>query len=1010
MRAIFAGLSEIGPATVPYLPAAAAGAGARALGVGASRVPAIVRGAAATEGALVGLGETAGMGPEATALGIGVGLAGGTLAGSLGGKTYLDFAERDVGATRQWFQRWFTGDRGLPKGVMQLERQKAGQFQDVMNQVEARIRDMKKSMKDLEKSGGMSYKESEVALHEALGRKGGVDRLPPELQESARAMRNDIDRWSTMVRDSDMIPEDVKKIILENMGGYHHFSHEAFDNPLFAQLARSPENAETWQQALDLLQREIPGASTPELEGLMMTMVDRNPELMKFMGRGGFRLPELRFIKKRKEIAEPIRDLMGFYENPFINYQKSVAFMSADLIAHRTLKEQRALLLQMPEVAEGVGRLGSNPPDDLHYYPLRGFPGRDPFTKAGPYAGRDVPIITVGDQVRVSSRHKPGLVTAINRQAPHHKQVTVRFGDETRTFPLAKVKDLQGRDMHFSGAGRLKQPVRTDEGIPQLYATKDFWEFCEKSNEISRMTVLPMLNLMTHAAKTALSPQTHFRNFLSGTSMVALQGHLPFNRELWEVGKAAFGQPFAINKSEFMDDARFLLRRGVLGSSVHEGDLKAYIDNAVMMMQRGKVGKVRQKLVRSLQKGGDFAGRVYVAEDNFWKTFLFRKEMNRYMKIGGLDQAAARDMAAEVVEETMQIYSRIPLAIKKIRDFPLVGPFVSFPSEIVRNLKNTGKRALIEMSSEHPGVRKIGQIRLAGMFATTTLLPLSATMAGRAWTGTSQEQEDALREFMAPWTENSQFMLTGASPGQWDYFDLSFMDPYNYAKKPVMAMVRNFSMPDVTGYEALWETGKEAAQPWLGAEIILGEALKLKRTLEHRSQDKPSQKLGAAAYRAYKAFAPGALTSGERVVRSLEIPGIKNYLPAQSKFGRKLKPQHEIMALVGPRFTAVYVKESFRFRARDFSRGKGEAHAIWGEEAKVTDRGPIKRLQAKERAQWVYQKAGERMLRKIAAAKALGVTDKQMIQMLIDLNISKKDARSLVLHGNVPRLRLRDPA
>jgi hypothetical protein len=371
-----------------------------------------------------------------------------------------------------------------------------------------------------------------------------------------------------------------------------------------------------------------------------------------------------------------------------------------------------------------------------------------------------------------------------------------------------------------------------------------------------------------------------------------------------------------------------------------------------------------------------------------------------------------------------------------------MGPFVAFPSEIARNIKNTFKMTAIELGTDpyspikasiipsqrrpwsdilpegHPyrnltpeqrvGLRRVGRQRLAGIVSTLFVLPQALQRGFRWLSGVKPEQQEALRDFMPPWSANSQVAIlpgTDVEKGEYQYFDFSFMDPYNYVKKPFKQMLRSVAAGDENGIEAIFNTMAETTSPFTSPEIFWNEFYSLLTTWGKQKDIPWSIKSKEALYRMYRAFAPGTVITAERIIRAGEIGGVREVLPSVSKYGKRLKPFNELIAVVGPRVSAVNVPQAFQYKASEYASARRQASSIYTSEARNKgERSLYKLQQAKRDATVSNKEAGTRVLRYIEEARTLGMVDYKIIQELQSGGLSLENAQSLVYRGEIPPL------
>ena len=171
------------------------------------------------------------------------------------------------------------------------------------------------------------------------------------------------------------------------------------------------------------------------------------------------------------------------------------------------------------------------------------------------------------------------------------------------------------------------------------------------------------------------------------------------------------------------------------------------------------------ELMGKLYAGGDHVWKWYGY--NWYKSFLkdyAKKDMKRmqtwFTKIAGreldmlnndgtkktLDQAI-KEASAYYVRNTMPTYSKVPLAIKGVRNLPL-GNFVAFPAETLRGTFNVMNISTKEILSGDPILREMGYRGLIGMFTTQGAKGIAIMKLYGALTGLTQ---DIMKEYQQNW-------------------------------------------------------------------------------------------------------------------------------------------------------------------------------------------------------------------------------------------------------------------
>ena len=153
---------------------------------------------------------------------------------------------------------------------------------------------------------------------------------------------------------------------------------------------------------------------------------------------------------------------------------------------------------------------------------------------------------------------------------------------------------------------------------------------------------------------------------------------------------------------------------------------------------------LEKKWQKAIQAGAKIPAKLYAAEDDVWKIYAFENEKARYRKaFPDMDEGELDKRVAQIIRDTYPTYSMIPRGVRKLRRFPLVGTFVSFPSEVMRTGYKTLGLAFSEM--QDPATRSIGMQRLAGLALASTLTT-GITFAYRWANKVSKEEDEARRE------------------------------------------------------------------------------------------------------------------------------------------------------------------------------------------------------------------------------------------------------------------------
>ena len=360
-------------------------------------------------------------------------------------------------------------------------------------------------------------------------------------------------------------------------------------------------------------------------------------------------------------------------------------------------------------------------------------------------------------------------------------------------------------------------------------------------------------------AKTILSPITHVRNFLSASAFATANGIIPGVTLTPAMMKEAFSALQVNMKGTRQQNELYqkLLRLGVVNSQVQVGDL-------VKLMEDVKFGETfnsyngLSKMLEGPRKFMKASQEYYTAEDDFWKIGSWTAEMNRLEK-SFADKGLTRGMsfinkagktikldtdyfekqAADIVKNNIPNYSYVSDFVKGLRKLPL-GNFVSFPAEIMRTSTNIVKRGLDEISftatldngTTVKPLENIGYKRLAGMAATTLVVPYAATEGAKALYNVTEDEMKALRRFVPDWSKNSTLIpIRDKETGQLKYIDFSHMNAYDTITRPLQTVLNRVGQgeTDMDGIMVdfilgLIDSTKELGAPFV-TESIWTEAL-----------------------------------------------------------------------------------------------------------------------------------------------------------------------------------------
>jgi hypothetical protein len=335
-------------------------------------------------------------------------------------------------------------------------------------------------------------------------------------------------------------------------------------------------------------------------------------------------------------------------------------------------------------------------------------------------------------------------------------------------------------------------------------------------------------------------------------------------------------------------------------------------------------------------------------------------------------------------------------AIQWLRKFPLVGTFVSFPAEIIRTSFNLMKTVKKDWNT--PGMRPLAAKRAVGM-AMVAGFAYAAQELAKAAFDVDDDDEEAIRLQAAPWQRNSNLIIVGRNEdGNLRYLDISFLDPYNYFKRPINALMRDQPYQD-----ALLSGAADMISPFLGTDILagaLGEIYSNKTGTGgrvYKESDTTGRQLIDIADHLRKAVQPGIASNIERTYKALD--------GQTSPGGQQYNLADEGLSWIGWRVSTLDPQTALYYRSFDFGDVKSDASRtlaeVLNDPNSVTDDDIVS---AYERSMKMRERAYNDMIKMVSASKRSGMTDRDIQRVLSASSISRADIDALI-NGYIPAWR-----
>ena len=516
--------------------------------------------------------------------------------------------------------------------------------------------------------------------------------------------------------------------------------------------------------------------------------------------------------------------------------------------------------------------------------------------------------------------------------------------------------------------------------------------------------------------KTVLSSGTAFRNLFGGSFFPVLMGHNPFTGNFKEAFKESWADLYSKDE-KFKDHIGKLTRLGVLHNSANASELKAILEDAMDMNEVGIINTNERALkyvpIGKIKRGAELAQNFYRMGDDLWKIVAFDKEVKDWMNVG-YSEALAEKKAAYRIINGMPTYSMLPLGFRKLRRFPLVGPFVAFPYEVIRTVYNNYRfiqqdlkgvdengKALDLNTEQLAKVKKLGNKRLIGMAIVQTAAPALALLS-RVMNGVDDE-EDKTRRLLGPeWGRNSSLIYVGTdSNGNRVTLDSTYIMPYSIFTRAYNAIV-NGTKEDLD--DKIRDSLDELFSPFYNVDITAGAALEIvtnkKRAggVVYNDQGSSYDIAGEVSNYALNKLAPGLFLNAERIYKGFD--GQKN------STGQPYSKAGEVAAAFGFRFNTMDVSTAIRYHGYEIKDRLSNAQRILAK--KASDRNEVSDLdlkQAFEDSMVARNAAYNEVIRIVTGVEKMGYSSAEVRQALMGARFSQKDISSLMNYA-IPRYKL----
>ena len=305
-----------------------------------------------------------------------------------------------------------------------------------------------------------------------------------------------------------------------------------------------------------------------------------------------------------------------------------------------------------------------------------------------------------------------------------------------------------------------------------------------------------------------------------------------------------------------------------------------------------KAGTLPVKAVKAatnslIKKGGLLAS----ACDGFFKIGLYDFEMQtlieaaqhdiengkpngkygRLLDDEGKPNNTMKDLAAEIVKDTAQSYSRALPVIKSFTSSNIsiaLAPYVRFAADVPRVYINGFKRSIEEIKSDNPAIKARGRKRFFGATRTTAAsVALGKGTQMLLWGMDDEDEDKAFRAMVPKWMRNASIFLYKDSDGDTWSVDMTYLNPFAIVQDPAIRAVESFLRGEGIGTASKKFIG-QFLRPYVSEQILTGAFLDAIENEDQygrkiRLEGDDDKLMRSLKYIGEKAFSPRSLMSAD---------------------------------------------------------------------------------------------------------------------------------------------------
>lgn len=577
---------------------------------------------------------------------------------------------------------------------------------------------------------------------------------------------------------------------------------------------------------------------------------------------------------------------------------------------------------------------------------------------------------------------------------------------------------------------------------------------------------------ISQIGQTVFNPVGQIRNIYGNKLMLLANGNVAGFHSIADSISLAMAKPGNLSDAEYKTVYNWIGDLGLRDQNVIMNEFRSLMREGKEQITRTEeaVRKATEKSMERFIPGYNFLSKTYAGADNAGKTASLFAERAKYanaFRRAGIDmnnldpmadsfintglavrrKALNEDipfdfvMAADITKATMPIYSRVPDAVKAIRRIPVMGNFIAFPAEVIRNSANILQRSMREMGvraddfidgikAANPNmsdraariaaerlvreIKAIGAKRLTGLSSVALTVPAAVQTSLARMNGMSDQELEDLQRFGAPYQRGHLIAPIAKVGNKWETIDISYMMPYDYLIAPIRNAQRTFAEKGEVDsstagaiMSSVFNAGMDLLEPFAGESLIterfLDVSVRNGRTdlgsFIYREGDDTGEKLSRSFTHVLGGFNPAMMKYIVDIKAGEAQPGrlLRAVTDEPGRQGQEFTVQEELLSLLtGFRKQEIDMTTAMDYKGFEYTSRANSIKSRFRSTARAADTS-VEELSAEYRdLQNDLQLLQAELYQDVRAAERLGMTRSQIRKNLKDARIGNKEIRDIM--------------